>query len=271
MKTLLLAGLFLVAACGKTENAFNKLSPEEKNWLIEQGRVQCLSDVAKDFKTFKAKSAEQFFELTRGDTFTHQVKVKSVDTELRSTRIQVWKVRPTAIYLLLTHTSAEDSTPDYQFVKVTPQTNNEMIDSLMQKRCSKVEGTTATQTNSNMTYNVVSSTNVAGDRKTVSTKVNTSTFDHLALFGNFHYTLKVETFTRDGKAVPEVPTKITDGTIKPVDDIAFDYATYSGYADAKADLCVIDFTPGSPNTYAYPFILDCAPTSGEFDPSELAI
>lgn len=266
MKSLLLL-LILLVSCGESVNNFSKLTDEEKEYLRELGRQQCLQDNKQDFNSFKSQSADNFTDLERGDYYLHEVKNGS--TVLRTVKIQVWKVSAGNIYFILTTTTAEDSTPAYQFVKVSSAINTEMIDFVANERCkSGTSNVTASSNSSNITYTRETSVPIAGDRKTVTKKTNTVSYQYLALFGNYTYSQSVQTLTTDDQTT-DVATVSTTGTLTVQTPIDLAFATYTGYAGAT--FCLpYDSVALPANKYSFPFVLDCGSVSApKFPVAEL--
>jgi hypothetical protein len=264
LKTFILF-FFILVGCGESVNNFSKLSEQEKEYLRELGRQQCLKDNKQDFNSFKSQSAENFTDLERGDYYLHEVK--SGSTVLRSIKIQVWKVSSGTLYFIFTTTTAEDSTPVYQFIKVTSSINTEMIDYVANLRCtSGSTGVTASSNSSNITYTKETSVPIEGDKKTVTSKTNTASYQYLALFGNYTYSQSVKTLTSDDKPT-DTATVSTSGALTAKTPIDLAFGTYTGYSGAT--FC-IPYVPGTPNTYAFPFVLSCSSgATAQFNPTEL--
>ena len=269
MKTLILLSLLSLLSCGETVNNFDKLSENEKENLRQRGQQQCLGDNREDFNSFKSQSVEEFSDLTRGDYYLHEVKNGS--TVLRSVKIQTWNNSAGNLYLLLTTTTAEDSTPVYQFVKLTPTINSEMVDRAATARCSSgtktdTESITASSNSSTITYTREVTVPIEDERKTVTTKTNTASYQYLALFANYVYTQTVKTLTLDDETT-DVGDVTTSGTVTVKDPITFtssNYLTYTG-----ATFCV-PFVAATPNEYTFPFTLTCGTgVDAKFDPAEL--
>lgn len=265
MRYLLLTGLLVISSCGETVNNFDKLSPNEQANLRQRGQQQCLADNREDFNSYKSQSAEEFSDLERGDFYHHEVK--SGSTVLRTVKIQTWKNSSGNLYFLLTTTTAEDSTPRYQFVKLTPTINSEMVDRAATARCSTgSDGVTASSNSSTITYTKETTVPIEDERKTVTTKTNTASYQYLALFANYIYTQTVRTLTLDDETT-DVGDVTTSGTLTVKDAITFSSSNYLSYSGAE--FCV-PFVAGAPNTYTFPFTLDCGTGAGaKFDPNEL--
>lgn len=265
--TLSLLILAVLISCGESENRYGSLSENERRNLQEQGLAKCLENNRQDFNTFKSESAENFTDLERGDYYLHEVKNGS--TVLRSVKIQVWKVAPPNLYFIYTTTTAEDSTPVYQFVKISSGINVEMVDHVATQRCkSGINDVTASSNSSSITYTKVTTVPIEGEKKTVTTKTNTVSYQFLALFGNYTYTQKVETLTLEDETT-DTATVSTSGTLTAQTPIDLAFATYTGYAGAT--FCV-PFVAGTPNVYAFPFVLNCSSgATPSFDPTELAL
>lgn len=259
MKYSALLLLLLVLACGKTVNKFEELSEAERDYLRQLGQQKCLADTTSLFKSYKGESVVQFRDLERGSYYLQEVKAGSA--VLRSSKIQVWKVTGTAIYFIYTSTTAEDSTPSYQFVKLTPENNADMIDFLQLQRCTFKKDVRASANSSSMNYTVESSVNIENDRKTVTTKSHTFAFRQLALLGGYVYTQKVQTLTRKDEAT-DVADVNTSGTLTVQNTIDLAYPVYTGYTGAQ--FCIVN------PTYTIPFTLTCSPGGlPEFNPTEL--
>lgn len=265
MKNLLLSLIFILCGCGETVNNFGSLTAQEQANLRERGRLQCIEDNKQDFNSFKSDSADNFTDLEREDYFLHEVKNGS--TVLRSVKIQVWKVSSGTLYFVLTTTTAEDSTPSYQFVKITSAINIEMIDFIANERCkSGTNGVTATSSSSSISYSKETTVPIEGERKTVTTKTNTVSYQYLALFGNYIYSQTVRTLTTDDETT-DVANVTTAGTLAVQSPITLAFSAYTGYTGAT--FCV-PFVAGAPNTYTFPFTLTCnAGATPEFNPTEL--
>lgn len=259
MKYSLILLTFLVLACGKTVNKFEGLSEAERDYLRQLGLQKCVSETNKLFRSYKSESSDQFGALERGSYYLHEVKNGSA--VLRSTKIQVWKVTSLGIYFIYSSTNAEDSTPSYQFVKLTPEHNATMIDYLQTMRCTSTAGTTSSVNSSRMTYSTEKETNIEDDRKTVTTRTHTYPFNQLALLGGYQYTQKVQTLTRKGEAT-DVADVNSAGSLTIQNSIELAYPVYTGYAGAQ--FCIVN------SALTIPFTLTCSPSGlPEFNPSEL--
>ncbi len=263
--------LFILLGCGETINEFDSLSPGEQANLRKRGQQQCLSDNREDFNSFKSQSADEFSDLVRGDYYLHQVKVGS--TVLRTVKVQVWKKTVGNLYFILTTTTAESSTPSYQFLKITSAVNAEMIERAATARCTSglktdTEKITASSNSSNITYTRETTVPIEGERKTVTTKTTTASYQYLAFFANYNYSQTVKTLTLDDETT-DVADISTTGTITVQTPIDLAYATYTGYSGAS--FCV-PFVAGTPNDYTFPYTLTCGTgVDAKFDPTELVL
>lgn len=267
MRYFFLISIILLTGCGETENTFDSLSAAEQANLRERGVKQCLEDNREDFNSFKSQSAEEFTDLERGDYYLHEVK--SGSTVIRTVKIQVWKNTSGNLYFVLSTTTLEDSTPSYQFVKLTPAINAEMVDRAASARCSTgTDNVTASSNSSSITYSKETTVLIEGERKTITTKRNTASYQYLALFANYIYTQTVKTLTTDDETT-DVADVTTTGTISVQTPITLAYSVYTGYTGAS--FCV-PFVAGSPNVYTFPFTLTCG-TGGDakFPPAELTL
>ena len=244
MKTLLLTAFVAVSfSCNKKEGIWNKLRPDEQAYLTNLARTECLAESKSYFDNLKAASNERFYgpKAYQDDmTFIHTLKDgANIDYYHKLT---VWKSSETAIYFL---NYIEDSTKEYQFIKVPKATNELMYDALQTKKCANDK--TFTVSTSANTYSFVTRSS-----NSEITQTYTVSADLLAFFSKYKETKSEQPLDTAGKPTGTIKT-ITGTLAAPA--LVTGIPQYQSYAEYESNglnptLCLI-------NTDVYPPVPKC--------------
>jgi hypothetical protein len=266
LKSIILFGLFILAACEKSEGIWEQLTDAERDAAREQGKTECLANALKDYEDFKADSNNLFLTLYRNKAWKYEFKEGS-NSPTETQKIIVWKVTADNIYFIIQ--TDKNSTITNRFLKISKTRNSEMVDDLKTKQCDKLYAITQSRYTPGLKilYEpvVVSSTE---KRQTTLTHNYSNTL--LTYFSVFKLSKKID-FIKSADNTITSTTNYT-GTLTALSDEAPAHATYIEYSDSPADppleYCVVKYTAGTPNTYSLPYTETCSnPAPAGFDPA----
>ena len=236
--------LLLSASCVQEEIAsYDRLTPDEQTAIQNRSQEICLSDSATHFSDFTTGSDDNFYGSSAyavGTTFNHSFsEVTGTTTTARYThKITVWKVTTTDVYLLI---DIDDTTDEYQFLKIPKTTNDAMITDLKTKLCdrSATRDTTLTITISSKTYKKVT---------TGTTKEVTATFTYsqslVAFLSRYVETRKEQPLDTNGNATGTVTTYTGTLSSATTETNIPKYDTYAEYVATgiKTSTCLVVYT-----------------------------
>jgi|GEM_PF-3855357 len=253
--------LLMLISCKQEQiAAYDQLTPAEQEYVRTRSKELCLEQSQSFFDTFVSKSDEQYNVTTNSKFYrgkNWRVDFKKEATITRTSEINVWKLGANVVYFIQTDTDDQGNTT-YKFIRVPSLTNQEMIDDLLEKKCSKSLSISISSSTLSLTRTlseVISSNTV---ESTISNSVNQVS---LAYFLNSTESKTVKTFDSNGKLTK---TEKFSATLTSQADAEPVHATYAGYDAAKTQFCEIKVTSGTPNTYSFPYELVCtsSPTAG---------
>jgi hypothetical protein len=262
--SLLLAACFLLSSCEEKVAAGDKLTPDERDYLRGLATAKCNEESAADFDDFKALSNDKIEDFTRDMSWKYELKKNGSADATETNSISVWKVVPPNIYFRIN--IMEGTTRYNKFLKLSTTTNSEMIAALLSKKCAKA--LTMTHSSSSATATII-------DKRITAEEANT--FYDITTAYRFNYNFPAyfgvldNTKTQKTVNAKDVVTK-TDTfvySITAVASPAVQNNLYVYYSNRK--YCVVKFTAGSPNIYAYPYLLDCTEVDATTGPTGFAL
>lgn len=253
--TLLLI-LLLVISCREEEGIWDELSPAEQAAVRLRVYNKCITESNSHFDTFLTNSDKNFYgddAYDRGVTFNHTFK--EGETTDYTHKITIWKTTATDVYLLI---YVDDSSDQYQFVKIPKATNDSMISQMQIDYCNK----DLTLNTRSLTYKYVTET---------TTKETTYTYTYstslLAYLSVYKLSKKEQPLDDEGEPTGSVTTSTGNLSSATTENDIPEYDTYAEYVATgeSTTLCII-------NSTTVPFTLKCDATGATtFLSAELAL
>lgn len=211
-------------SCEKNIAAWDKLTAQEKQEVLDRNKAKCLTDFTPYYNNFKKTSGDLFDQgssYKRGTGFYHEYKV---GTEVkRKVDIRVWKKDSNNRVLYFYVTETQLGTDSY-FLRISETENEEMIGDLLKDQCSKAALTVTTgksgPARAISEYEVSNAPNTDRYKDTFTYPFNT-----LAYFANFHLNRNVKTVNSKGEIVGTAIDYVSTFTGK---DITFSNDPYNG-------------------------------------------
>lgn len=248
--------LFSLISCREEEGIWDELSPAEQAAMRLRAYNKCISSSNSHFNAFLTNSAKNFYgddAYDRGVTFNHTFK--EGETTDYTHKITVWKTTATDVYLLI---FIDDSSDQYQFVKIPKATNDSMISQMQIDYCNE----DLTLNTSSSTYKYVTET---------SSKETTFTYTYstslLAYLSVYKLTKKEQPLDDDGEPTGTVTNSTGTLSSATTEDDIPEYDTYAEYVatGVSTTLCTV-------NSTTVPFTLKCDATGATtFLSTELAL
>lgn len=259
--------LLSVSCKEETIRAFNELTPGEQEAIRQRRELKCLEDSKRDYEDFAALSNEKMVDMLRHQSWKYEYKKDN--TVIETSYISVWNVTGSVAYFLLTLTEGGSTTN--RFLKINTTTNSELIADLRVKKCAKTltvsDGTTSASAK-------IEEAQGSDDSETYYKPIVTYTFDFNlpGYFGvrKLKREKKIYKESDDTLSKTEVYEYVMTGRTSPP-NLSYPYTNY-----ANRSYCTIKSNGGTPNTFNFPYELDCKTDStidpAQFDPAtELVI
>jgi hypothetical protein len=229
--------LFTLYSCEENVPSYDDLSSDEQDYIRTIAESKCRSDLELSIANFKENSNEQLASYERGQYWKLEL---SKGTTVQSTDyIYVWKVTGTDVYFLLQKTSGTGY--EYKFYKMNQTYNSDMIDDLVDKKCTKTYSMGISESSISITFsNLLSSEPPTSYKSDLTYTAGSST---PAFFGLYNFSQAKKKLDDDGDVVSteNFTYKVTYGGNDA--DLA---DLYTDYTNAK--YCLIDYADGSSGT-----------------------
>jgi hypothetical protein len=244
--------IVLTAACRKEVSGWDKLSPEEQDYLRTRSRTTCLSSASANFNKFKELSDNNFNSFAESKTWKIETKQKEEATEtlIDTSYLSVWKKDTNALYFVWTNNKT--SPASVKFIKVTDAQNEEMITDLLWKKCALRDTYVITDYPSKLDVTLVGQkTNQTASSYDLVGYDYVLNYEILPLLGSFQEKKVVKSYKSDGTLTKTVSYTVTFSTTSD----AILKESYTEYANSQFCMNESD-TPTLPNTereYRFPF------------------
>lgn len=255
--------LFLLAACGGTENIGDKLSAEEIKYLQSKSVAQCKTDTEDDYSRFLSDSNAMFGSGNFVRNKSWKYELKSDTTVLEEHKITVWKQDLNNIYFIVTITPLAGLST-YKFIKIEKAKNKAMVEEFRNLYCatkanpSTMANTTLSDTRGWFKSTLRSTYSPTQDQQVTTTNTYYSTLP--AYFSFYASTQTTETITKETGVISA--TKKSTGTLVAIADEAPINGVYSGYATNITTFCeMIPAASPAVIKYPLPYVLDCQPNA----------
>jgi hypothetical protein len=238
---------------------YNELSPGEQTAINLARYTKCMDDSTRNYNDFLATSGTDLVDYDRDQAWKYEYKKD--DTIVETSSVSVWRVNGTVAYFR--YSLSEGGVTKNKFVKITTTINGEMINDLKDQKCAKRNKITITDSASSATAKLVE---VAGadDADTNFTVNVTHTFDYTqpAYFGALKLKRTKKTYNNDTDALTK--TENFEYILSAISNPAAQNTSYTYYSNRE--YCTPKPTTTGPNTYNFPFELDCK-TDSNIDPA----
>lgn len=260
MKSLvLIASFILVLVSCKEENVgvYDQLTQGERDAIRDARYNKCLSESVRNYEDFTEISNERILDMARHQSWKYEYKKDNSVVE--TSYINVWNISGGTVYFLMTLT--EGGVTTNKFLKFSTTMNSEMIADLKEKKCRKT--VTITDSSGSATAKVEEARG-SDDSDTYFIPTVSYHFDYNlpAYFGVRNLKREKKTYNENTNAVTKTETfeyVMTSRSNPPT--LSSPYTSY-----INRQYCTIKFTAGAPNTYSFPYDLDCK-TDATIDPA----
>jgi hypothetical protein len=226
--------LFTLYSCEQNIPSYDDLSSDEQDYIRTIAESKCRSDLELSIANFKENSNEQMASYVRGQYWKLEL---SKGTTVQSTDyIYVWEVDGVNVYFLLQETSRNGY--EYKFYKMNQEYNSDMIDDLVDKKCTKTYSMTISDSQIAITFTDKQSYEPPTSYKSDLTYTASSSTP--VFFGLYNFSQAKKKLDDDGDVVSteNYTYKATyvgnDAKLNPL---------YTDYENEK--YCLIDYANGS--------------------------
>jgi hypothetical protein len=226
--------LFTLYSCEENIPSYDDLSSDEQDYIRTIAESKCRTESEAPITNFKENSDEQLASYVRGQYW--KLELSKGSTVQSTDYIYVWKVDGTNVYFLLQKTSGTGY--EYKFYKMNQTYNDDMIDDLVDKKCTKTYSTTISESSISITFSDIQSSEPPTSYKSDFTYTASSSTP--VFFGLYNFSQAKKKLDDDGDVVStdNYTYKATYGGSDA--DLA---DLYTDYTNAK--YCLIDYIDGS--------------------------
>lgn len=257
MKLIWLAGLLLLAsACEENVQSLNTLTDAEQDYIRGLSTAKCRNESQSSFDKMGDTSTEKILNLQRGDYWKIDRTGGSPSTT-ETTYIYVWNLVGNKLFLLI----QEGTSPKrYSFLKLTKEFNEEVINAMIDHKCTK--STTVTFSQSSSTFSIKRKDITENEPPDYYKSDYTHSFStaYPAIFMNYLVTQSKKKLKESGSSTVTSTTTYTGKVATTGEDFELE-DFYTAYTNAS--FCIMDYTNvtdtyGTRKALAFPFTMSCS-------------
>ncbi len=243
---IVISASILVTACNQEIPIGNTLSAAEIAYLRDQARLKCLAESDRLYTGFENQINDNIDGYPQGKTWKFEYKKDG--QVLKTSNWFLWrKNRPD--YYFRFSTTDDSGNPVTKYYKFEASSNEDMLEKVQELKCDKTIQPSESDTNISFTMKKGRTAETSTTKYELDTTYN---FDRTlpAFFGSLNKKITKRIYNNDGTLTSTENYEYvysTNGTAVQTRP----YSSDGLYPNRK--YCMAKFTPGSPNSYDFPF------------------